>query len=85
MPILWRGCRVGCLAFLGDNTAARADEDHLAYGVSGTAPLDRRDGEEGADGFDIDEVEKLGPADEAPESACSDSEDSLDLEVKAAF
>ena len=82
VPILWRGCQVGCLAFLGGDAAAGADEDHLAYGVPGAAPLD---GEAGFDGFDIDEVEKLSPADEAPELACSDSEDSLDLEVKAAL
>jgi hypothetical protein len=80
VPILWRGCQTGCLAFLESDAAPDLEEDYFAHGVSGG-------GEANGDGFDIDDVDKLDPASgDGPESASgSDSEDSLDLEIKAAL
>jgi len=87
VPILWRGCQVGCLAFLHGGAAGER-VGRAGPGPLGGAPVYGCEGEREGDGFGIDEVEKLGPTrptrgDTPDLGSGSDSEDSLDLEIKA--
>lgn len=83
VPVLWRGCSAGCLGFLEDGEGSSGSE-------RGDLVSDGEEIEEGSLEWDSEELELDVPAkttrwdgglDELSEG--SESEDSLDLEVKA--